>query len=128
MAQRQSSWLSCTGNIDMTHVIIFAKAPMAGFVKTRLIPALGAEGAAKLARHMLDHTLQQALAACPQSVELCMSPAPSDLTWQSVTLPQAVKRSHQGDGDLGARMSRATAHALTQQLCPVLVIGTDCPA
>lgn len=101
---------------------------MAGFVKTRLIPALGAEGAAKLARHMLDHTLQQALAACPQSVELCMSPAPSDLTWQSVTLPQAVKRSHQGDGDLGARMSRATAHALTQHLCPVLVIGTDCPA
>ncbi|MCX6132009.1 MAG: glycosyltransferase, partial [Proteobacteria bacterium] len=32
-----------------TRIIIFAKAPLAGFAKTRLIPAMGASGAAELA-------------------------------------------------------------------------------
>ena len=43
----------------MTRLVIFAKAPLAGVAKTRLIPALGAEGAADLARRMLSHTLEQ---------------------------------------------------------------------
>ena len=112
----------------MTRLIIFAKAPRAGFVKTRLIPALGAEGAAALARHMLGHTLDQALAAGVQTVELCMSPGPSDPAWQGVVLPTAVARSDQGDGDLGARMNRAMKRSLALRQGPALVIGTDCPA
>jgi rSAM/selenodomain-associated transferase 1 len=112
----------------MTRLVIFAKAPQAGLAKTRLIPALGAEGAAKLARRMLGHTLAQALAAGAQAVELCMSPAPSDPAWNGVTLPQDVAHSEQGDGDLGARMTRAMQRALAQQQGPVLLMGTDCPA
>ena len=42
-------------------VVVFAKAPLPGRAKTRLIPALGAEGAARLARRMLDHALAQAM-------------------------------------------------------------------
>ena len=38
-------------------VVVFAKAPLPERAKTRLIPALGAEGAARLARRMLDHAL-----------------------------------------------------------------------
>ncbi len=112
----------------MTRVVIFAKAPLAGFAKTRLTPALGAEGAAALARRMLSHALAQALAAGAQVVELCMSPTPSDQAWQGVALPQAVERSEQGEGDLGARMGRAMDRALAQQQGPVLLLGTDCPA
>lgn len=112
----------------MTRIVIFAKAPIAGFAKTRLIPALGAHGAAALARQMLSHMLHHAQAAGAQAVELCMSPAPSDPAWQSVALPQAVEQTDQGDGDLGARMSRAVERALALQQGPVLVIGTDCPA
>ena len=112
----------------MTRIVVFAKAPLAGFAKTRLIPALGAEGAADLARDMLSHTLEQALGAGMHAVELCMSPAPSDPAWQGVPLPRAVEQSNQGDGDLGARMSRAIDRSLALQLGPVLVIGTDCPA
>ena len=112
----------------MTRLVIFAKAPVAGFVKTRLIPALGAEGAADLARRMLRHTLIQALAVGAQAVELCMSPAPLEPAWQGVALPQAVERSEQGEGDLGARMNRAVERALAQQQGPVVLIGTDCPA
>ena len=112
----------------MTRLLIFAKAPAAGFAKTRLIPALGAEGAATLARQMLHHTLEQALTAGAQAVELCMSPAPTDAAWHGVTLPQSVESSDQGDGDLGARMSRAVDRALALQQGPVIVIGTDCLA
>ena len=112
----------------MTHLVIFAKAPLSGFAKTRLIPALGAEGAAALAQRMLDYTLAQALAAGVQSVELCMNPAPLDPVWQHIPLPQAVEQTYQGDGDLGARMNRAVERILARQPGSVLVIGTDCPA
>ncbi|MGB8145259.1 MAG: hypothetical protein WCF05_08830, partial [Chromatiaceae bacterium] len=52
-----------------TRILVFAKAPVSGRVKTRLIPALGARGAARLARRLLDHTLAQALAAGCGAVE-----------------------------------------------------------
>jgi rSAM/selenodomain-associated transferase 1 len=112
----------------MTRLVIFAKAPQPGAVKTRLIPALGADGAAALARAMLAHTLQQALAAGPDVVELCMSPAPGDPAWDGVALPAGVENTAQGDGDLGERMDRAMQRALALKTGPVLLIGTDCPA
>ena len=46
-----------------THIIIFAKAPLAGFAKTRLIPALGEQGAAQLAKQLFDHAIKEALSA-----------------------------------------------------------------
>lgn len=107
-------------------LVVFAKAPVAGQVKTRLIPALGAEGAAALARTMLDHTLAQALASQVGEVELCMSPAPGDAAWKGWSLPAGIAPTDQGDGDLGARMARAVQRVTAQQ--PVLLLGTDCPA
>jgi rSAM/selenodomain-associated transferase 1 len=112
----------------MTRLVIFAKAPLAGFAKTRLIPALGADGAATLAHDMLQHTLQQALSAGAKVVELCMSPGPTDAAWQGVALPKNIQQSDQGNGDLGARMSRAVERSLARQSGPVMLIGTDCPA
>jgi rSAM/selenodomain-associated transferase 1 len=104
-------------------LIVFAKAPVAGKVKTRLIPALGADGAAKLAHTMLAHTLAaaqtaaHALGDCAR-IELCGSPEPSHVDWASVVLPGAC--------DLGERM----AHAFDQALAEghdVLLFGTDGP-
>ncbi|UUZ67534.1 TIGR04282 family arsenosugar biosynthesis glycosyltransferase [Polaromonas sp. P2-4] len=112
----------------MIRLVIFAKAPQPGAVKTRLIPALGADGAATLARAMLDHTLQQALAAGLEAVELCMSPAPDDPAWRGVALHETVECTAQGNGDLGERMGRAMQRAHTSHQGPVLLIGTDCPA
>ena len=111
----------------MPRIVIFAKAPQAGLAKTRLIPALGAQGAAALARRMLDHSLQQALAARVGPVELCMSPAPDAPAWQGIDLPEAVARSAQGEGDLGQRMASAVQRVTTQHRQPVLLMGSDCP-
>jgi rSAM/selenodomain-associated transferase 1 len=109
-------------------VIIFAKAPQPGFAKTRLIAALGAQGAADLARRMLAHTVAQALAAAVGPVELCVSPAVDDPAWQAVlpTLPDGVSWTEQGGGDLGQRMGRAVQRAQGGGAA-VLLIGTDCP-
>jgi len=113
--------------MNRPRLVLFAKAPQAGVGKTRLIPALGAEGAAELARRMLSHTLQQALAARIGPVELCMSLPPQDPAWHGIDVPDAVLRTAQGEGDLGQRMARAVHRVTTQHLQPVLLMGTDCP-
>lgn len=112
--------------MNAVRIVIFAKAPVAGRVKTRLIPALGEAGAAQLAARMLDRALQQALSAAVGPVELCMSPAPDAPEWAGVPLPAGIDVSDQGDGDLGARMARAAQRAIARGEA-VLLTGTDCP-
>jgi len=107
-------------------IVIIAKAPIGGFAKTRLIPALGPDGAARLARHMLEHTAHTALLAELGPVELCVTPSPSDPVWTTLNLPDRLAWSEQGDGDLGMRMARAASRA-TDAGEEVILIGTDCP-
>ena len=110
----------------MTPVIIFAKAPVAGLAKTRLAPALGADGAARLARRLLHHTVQQALAAGLGPVDLCVTPDPLHADFQQLAALPGLSLSEQGDGDLGARMARALERWLA--IAPAaLLIGTDAP-
>jgi len=111
-----------------TRVVVFAKSPKPGVAKTRLIPALGAQGAALLSRRMLSHTLEQALAAKLGPVELCMSPGPEDPLWADVAIPHAIERSAQGDGDLGQRMARAVERVSASHDESVILVGTDCPS
>jgi rSAM/selenodomain-associated transferase 1 len=104
----------------VTRIVIFAKAPVPGRVKTRLIPALGAEGAARLAREMLEHTLEEALAT-GLAVELCGEPDASE--WHERRL--GLSLAAQGGGDLGERLARAAQRVLAEEM--VLLIGGDCP-
>lgn len=111
--------------MSAVRIIIFAKAPRPGFAKTRLIPALGAENAATLARQMLLRTLHEALAANIGIVELCVTPAIDDAAWRDIQLPSGIEITEQGEGDLGARMARATARTAARGEA-VLLAGTDC--
>lgn len=114
----------------MTHsppltLIIMAKAPRPGYAKTRMIPALGADGAAELARELLVHTLHAAVDARIGQVEVCVDPPIDSEAWQGMEWPLGLSFSEQGDGDLGERMARASDRALASGQ-PVLLIGTDC--
>lgn len=109
-----------------TRIVIFAKAPVAGLAKTRLIPALGAETAARLARRMLLHTLQEASAAAVGPVELCVTPHPSDPAWQGLPPLEGICWTAQAVGELGVRMADAARRASAASE-PVLLVGTDCP-
>ena len=108
-------------------VIVMAKAPVPGFAKTRLIPALGAEGAAALAARLLDAALAQALGAALGPVELCCAPDTRHPAFQRHAGVPGLELSGQGEGDLGARMARAFERCLAHAT-PVLMIGTDAPA
>ena len=104
----------------MTRIAVFAKQPLPGRVKTRLIPALGAEGAARLAAEMLDRTIAEALAT-GLAVELCGDPDAAG--WYE----GPAEPSAQGEGDLGERLARAARRAIAGG-DNVLLIGADCPS
>ena len=101
----------------MSRIVIFAKQPVPGRVKTRLIPELGAEGAARLALEMLEATIAEALAT-GLAVELCGDPDSAE--WHEARPWLAL--TAQGEGGLGERLARA---ASVRQ--PAILIGADCP-
>jgi rSAM/selenodomain-associated transferase 1 len=104
-------------------VIVFAKAPVAGAAKTRLIPALGAAGAARLHERLIDRALATASGAGLGPVELWCAPDSTHPFFASRAARFGVSPTEQGPGDLGERMHRALAAGL-----PALLIGADCPA
>lgn len=110
-----------------TAVIVFAKAPQPGAVKTRLIPALGADGAAALHVRLVKHALETARKASLRQVELHCAPDASDPFFQFCAGHYGVTVKAQAGGDLGARMLAALTQALREHAC-VLLIGSDCPA
>jgi uncharacterized protein len=112
---------------DRCPVIVFAKAPQAGYAKTRLIPALGAAGAALLAERLLSTALDHAVQAAIGPVELCVTPDCTHAAFVAAARRRRVTLTEQGDGDLGARMARAFARVLSTH-GRALLIGTDAPA
>ena len=114
-------------NPRQIRLITFAKAPQPGLAKTRLIPALGAPGAAALAEKMLFRTIETALTAAIGPVELCVTPDLSAPVWRDYPFDPAVTMSEQGPGDLGVRLARAAQRGLLSSQA-LMLIGTDCPA
>lgn len=112
--------------VAATTLIVFAKAPVAGLAKTRLIPSLGAAGAAALAERLLDHAVAQGMAAGFEAVELCTTPDAAHPAFQRLAAAHRLALTTQGDGDLGARMHRALARVLDRH-ARALLIGTDAP-
>jgi rSAM/selenodomain-associated transferase 1 len=107
-------------------ILVFAKAPEPGVAKTRLIPALGAEGAAALHRDLLVDTLARLAPARVAPVELWCAPGPSHPLFKDLAGRFGVSLHAQQGGDLGARLFFAARDALTRAEAVVLV-GCDCP-
>lgn len=108
-------------------MLVFARAPQPGTVKTRLIPVLGAQGAAALHARLVEHTLATVCAAHAGALELHCAPNATDPFFQLCGSKYGVALATQGSGDLGARMHCAFAGALATATRGIL-IGTDCPA
>ena len=114
-----------------TAVVVMAKAPVAGYAKTRLIPALGADGAARLAQRFLVETVRQAMASGVGEVELCCAPDRHHPAFAEIASRAGLALTDQGCGDLGARMARAIDRRLGAGLGVgnrAILIGTDVPA
>ncbi|RME89643.1 MAG: DUF2064 domain-containing protein [Verrucomicrobia bacterium] len=109
-------------------LLVFARFPRPGQAKTRLIPALGPDGAAALQRRMTEHLLGswRALLATGIALEVRHDGA-SDRAMRRWLGP-GFRYAAQGEGDLGARLKRAFAEAFQRGAPRVVAAGTDCPA
>jgi len=107
-------------------LIVFAKAPQPGRVKTRLVPLLGERGAARLHARMIESTLQVAREARFARVELHCAPDARHPLFGRLARRHSVTLRVQARGDLGARMLASCKRAL-RAANAVVLIGTDCP-
>ncbi len=108
-------------------LIVFAKAPVAGKAKTRLIPALDEEGAAALHARLVTHTLTTVTNAALCPVQLWCTPDTDHPFFTDCQNNFPVTLHSQQGSDLGERMAHAMNHNLQQGFISI-IIGTDCPA
>jgi len=108
-------------------LIVFARAPRPGRVKSRLVSALGAAGAARLHARLLARAVATARAARCGTVELHCAPHAGHPLFRMLARRHGIRLRTQAGGDLGARMHGALEGALRRADAAVL-IGSDCPA
>ena len=109
-------------------LIIFSRYPQPGTTKTRMIPALGADGAAQLQREMTEHTLntaKQLLSNGNITIEIHF--AGGDLELMKQWLGEDLQYVPQVAGDLGDKMRSAFDRAFSLGSQRVVTIGIDCP-
>ena len=107
-------------------ILVFARAPTPGRCKTRLIPALGARGAAALHRRLVRRTLATARAS-GNAVELWCAPDTRHGFFAACRRDYGVRLRRQPAGDLGRRMALALARALREGAHAAVLVGSDCP-
>ncbi|UOR15735.1 TIGR04282 family arsenosugar biosynthesis glycosyltransferase [Qipengyuania aquimaris] len=95
---------------------IFARLPVPGQVKTRLVPAVGEEGAARIYARLLAHTVE---VAKESGLDFELRVTGGEVEAFHSLFGSNVAVVDQGGGDLGAKMARVEA--------PALLIGSDCP-
>ena len=109
-------------------VAVLAKAPVPGLAKTRLIPALGAAGAARAQRGFALQTLATARAAATGPVALWCAPDVHHRFFAALRARHGVACIPQPGGDLGVRMRIAmNLHFARTPRLALLIVGTDCP-
>lgn len=111
----------------MPTLVVFSRYPVAGETKTRLIPALGPEGAASLQREMSGRVVLTARTACARwGAALQIAYTGGTRLQVEHWLGRSIECREQPSGDLGERL-----HASVEQCCSegdaVVIVGTDCP-
>jgi len=107
-------------------LVVFAKPPIPGYSKTRLIPKLGSKGAAEFHQKLVEHTLENIIS--PNDWD-CLLYAASDIEnifFENCARKNSLLLKLQVEGDLGNRMYHAFFNEL-KQYEKVIIVGTDCP-
>ncbi|MGH8300638.1 MAG: TIGR04282 family arsenosugar biosynthesis glycosyltransferase, partial [Steroidobacteraceae bacterium] len=107
-------------------VLVMAKAPRAGQVKTRLAPILGDDTCAELCEVLVGRTAALATSVAPQATFLAFDPPDARDDLAALVAP-TVKLVAQRGRHLGERLAAAVTDVFAAHGGPVLVIGTDIP-
>ena len=108
------------------HLLVFARVPIPGGVKTRMIPTLGEAGATRLYRRLLRETLETCARVPAVKRELWLDRATPDPELNGMAERLGLSRHLQSGSDLGSRMHRAFIDVFDRARKAVL-IGSDCP-
>ena len=103
-------------------ILVMAKAPVPGVVKTRL--RLLPKDAARLQAAMISDAVEKAASVAP--VAVAASPA-GELDSVRRLIPAGTPLFVQPEGDLGRRMLAGASELFEQGAGAVLIIGTDAP-
>lgn len=110
-------------------LVLFAKAPVPGSVKTRLVPPLRPEAAAALQEALLRDTAALVVESVhferPRPRLYCAAGAPTDEVPLRRLLPAEFEIVAQGEGDLGKRLEHVFAGLLSRHAAAI-AIGADC--
>jgi rSAM/selenodomain-associated transferase 1 len=107
-------------------IIVFAKPAMPGLVKTRLVPPLSPQQAARFHLAATQDTVSAASRAC-ERVKLHVAGGESDLEPFRSLCPERAVRAQEGEG-LGARLAAAFGDAFARGFGRVLIVGSDHPS
>lgn len=108
-------------------VLLYAKAPQAGKVNTRLIADIGVQAATALQHELIHHRLAMLSAAQLCDVRLMCAPDQQQETFLQCKSQYPIALFDQVGEDLGARMFNGASAAL-QDYQHCIIIGTDAPA
>ena len=108
----------------MNQLLVFAKAPRPGEVKTRLAETLGKDKACRAYEQLLRVLARQL--AGSENVRVCHSPADGEAELRGY-FPKVWEFHPQEGADLGIRLKNAIAEAFEKGARKVCVIGSDCP-
>ena len=112
----------------LNRLIVFTKYPIAGRVKTRLVPLLGTEASAKLHRILTELTIHKAVSAKASSdfdieTHFCEGAYGLMRQW----FGPSFRYRRQAEGDLGQKMLYAFKVAFNEGCKKVVLIGSDIP-
>ncbi len=107
-------------------LILFAKQPLAGEVKTRLAQVCGAERAAAIAADLIRQTVALAADSWPGEIFLCGAPDTRHPLFEYLAAELHLHLVVQGEGDLGERMLRSLGLGIERRGAAA-VMGCDVP-
>lgn len=115
-------------------ILVFARTPQLGQVKTRLKTTLGDEGCLALHKKLASNTVRMAAEANLADVEVWHTGSTEHACWQDLSQRYDITLREQCGGDLGARMLNAATTVLSNDEAPTdklpqwaIIIGSDCP-
>ncbi len=107
-------------------LVIFAKQPLAGQVKTRLQPEYTPLQAAEIAALLVRATVELAVANWPGDIYLYGAPDAGHPLFEDLARKFDLQLAPQGTGDLGARMQAALCEGLARRRAAA-ILGCDVP-